>query len=301
MSKLPELKNAALAVAFLLDADVMDHISETLANAVGDKAIGHLEGLVKKLGSMANFLAASDVKCAETTLTLKATSETLKGVTISLGAMALNTMNPPPLPQALAKASSSPSTLLDITKAPAMHDLSHEEVSKIQQCVLCDARTVLIEFDPNDTEAPSDFMATGSSKLHDDLNKILKRLDERDMALRKGEDGEIEIVTPQTHAIGLKNLSRSAYLAESDTADSASRFCHYATTDWIFFTAIFGDGVSIVDKTYSIIACFIPCLGSFDPGNTDCLRTIELENGLKLDTITSVLWLKQPDQCSSKQ
>ncbi|KNZ72329.1 hypothetical protein J132_04019 [Termitomyces sp. J132] len=310
MSKLLELRNMALAVAFLLDADVMDHVLETLANAVADKAIGRLEGLVEKLGSMANFLAASDAKCTETTLTLKATSETLKGVTILLGAMAPNTTNPPPrkhVPAApltwalLAKASSSPSTLLDITKAPAMHDLSHEEVSKIQQCVLHDTCTVLIEFDPNDTEAPSDFMATGSSKLRNDLNKILKRLDERDMALRKGEDGETEMVAPRTHVIGLKNLSRSAYLAEFDTADSASRFRRYATTNWIFFTAIFGDGVSIVDKTYSIIARFVPCLGSFDPGNTDCLHTIELENSLKSDTITSAPWLKQPDQHSSKQ
>ncbi|KAG5332063.1 hypothetical protein C0989_007281 [Termitomyces sp. Mn162] len=164
MSKLPELKNTALAVAFLLDADVMDHISETLANAVVDKAIGRLEGLVEKLGSMANFLAASDAKCTETTLMLKATSEMLKGHVPAA-----------PLTWALvAKASSSPSTLLDIIKAPAMHDLSHEEVSKIQQRVLRDAHTVLIEFDPNDTEAPSDFMATGSSKLRNDLNKILK-------------------------------------------------------------------------------------------------------------------------------
>ncbi|KAG5348011.1 hypothetical protein C0989_011172, partial [Termitomyces sp. Mn162] len=144
-------------------------------------------------------------------------------------------------------------------------------------------------------------MATGSSKLRNDLNKILKRLDERDMALHKGEDGETEMVAPRTHAIGLKNLSHSAYLAEFDTADSASRFRRYATTNWIFFTAIFGDGVSIVDKTYSIIAHFVPCLGSFNPGNTDCLHTIELENGLKSDTITSAPWLKQPDQHSSKQ
>ncbi|KAG5733049.1 hypothetical protein E4T56_gene3551 [Termitomyces sp. T112] len=265
-SKLPELKNTALAVAFLLNANVMDHILETLANMVADKAIGRFKGLVEKLGSTANFLAASDAKCAKTTLTLKATSEMLKGHVPAA-----------PLTWAsVAKASSSPSTLSDITKAPAMHDLSHEEVSKIQQCILHDACTVLIEFNPNDTEAPSDFTAT----------------DKRDTVLCKGKDGKIEMVAPRTHVIGLKNLSHSAYLAEFDTADSTSRFRCYMTTDWIFFTAIFGNGVSIVDKTYSIIARFVPCLGSFDPGNTDCLHTIELENGLKLDTITSALWLK---------
>ncbi|KNZ77680.1 hypothetical protein J132_04499 [Termitomyces sp. J132] len=146
-SKLPELRNAALAVAFLLDADIMDCVSDTLADAVAAKALGRIEGLVEKLGSTADFLAANDAKRAESTLALKATSETLEGVSSSLGALASKLASPPPTsvdasaPSWASIAKTAPKTTAPapITRNAPTNDLSPEDVSRIQQQSLRDA------------------------------------------------------------------------------------------------------------------------------------------------------------------
>ncbi|KAG5338436.1 hypothetical protein C0989_007284 [Termitomyces sp. Mn162] len=49
--KPPDLKNAALDTTFLLDTDIADHVSISLANVVATKALGRIEEIVKKLGS----------------------------------------------------------------------------------------------------------------------------------------------------------------------------------------------------------------------------------------------------------
>ncbi|KAG5336292.1 hypothetical protein C0989_012265 [Termitomyces sp. Mn162] len=59
-SKQLDIKNTMIAVMFLLEANILDHISESSADAVASKAPGKLEGLVNKLGSIAKFLAAID-------------------------------------------------------------------------------------------------------------------------------------------------------------------------------------------------------------------------------------------------
>ncbi|KNZ81142.1 hypothetical protein J132_03134 [Termitomyces sp. J132] len=151
-SKLPELRNAALAVAFLLDADITDCVSDTLADTVVAKALGCIEGLVEKLSSTADFLTANDAKRAESTLALKATSETLEGVSSSLGALASKLVSPPPTsidasaPSWASIAKTAPKTTAPapITRNVPTNDLSPEDVSHIQQRSLRDARTVLI-------------------------------------------------------------------------------------------------------------------------------------------------------------
>ncbi|KAG6883857.1 hypothetical protein C0993_003305 [Termitomyces sp. T159_Od127] len=61
-SKQSKLKSTTLVVAFLLKANITNHISDTLAEAVATKTIDKISMLVDKLGLTADFLAANDAK-----------------------------------------------------------------------------------------------------------------------------------------------------------------------------------------------------------------------------------------------
>ncbi|KAG6869751.1 hypothetical protein C0993_006158, partial [Termitomyces sp. T159_Od127] len=76
----------------------------------------------------------------------------------------------------------------------------------MQQRLLRDKRTVLICFDPCDKCTPKDFTATRSSKLQDDFNKLLDRLDLKATSLCQ-EDSKLDFVMLTTRAIGLRNVN----------------------------------------------------------------------------------------------
>lgn len=94
-SKHIEQKTAMIATTFILDMDITDHILDTLADMVAYKAMAKVSGLIEKLGSTANFLAASNAKHAEVTLMLQSTASTLKRVSNLLGALVPNLASPP--------------------------------------------------------------------------------------------------------------------------------------------------------------------------------------------------------------
>ncbi|KAG5349640.1 hypothetical protein C0989_002618 [Termitomyces sp. Mn162] len=109
-SKPSKLKSTALAVAFLLKANVIDQVPNVLVEAIASKALGRLSRLVKKLGSTAEFLTANNAQRAESALALKSTSETLARVSSSLDTMASKLANTPQQP-------SLPITWASIAKA----------------------------------------------------------------------------------------------------------------------------------------------------------------------------------------
>ncbi|GLB42954.1 hypothetical protein LshimejAT787_1204030 [Lyophyllum shimeji] len=90
--KSPEVRSdarqATLVVAFLLEDDITDTISDALAEAVASKTHGLLEEAAGKLDASSAFLTATDVKQVETTLTLKSVSSQLENVATSLDALA---------------------------------------------------------------------------------------------------------------------------------------------------------------------------------------------------------------------
>ncbi|KNZ78645.1 hypothetical protein J132_11086 [Termitomyces sp. J132] len=308
-SKPAKIKNAVLAMAFLLEADIMDQILSSLADAITTKTMGRLSNLVKKLSTMAEFLAANDAQRAESTLTLKLTSETLAGVSSLLDAMASKFTNPPQQPIApptwasIAKTSASPqpATVHSHQTLTPAYALSTDDKICIQQHVLHNACTVLIKFNPMDDSAPTDPSVTGTSKLQDALNKMLKTLNNKQTSLNQGKDREIKVTTLKTHAIGLKIINSSVYLTEFDTTDSADRFQHYATEYWEVINDIFSNSLDVIDKRFNLIVRFIPCEGPFDPDNFNNLHTIELKKSLPSMSITLALWLKNPDLRSPKQ
>ncbi|KAG6874701.1 hypothetical protein C0992_006930 [Termitomyces sp. T32_za158] len=273
-SRLEDLKRAAIAVAFILESDVTDHVSDTLANAVASKTIHHLGGLIEKLGSLVDFITANDATHANSTLELKATSDGLEGIFSSLNAVASKLASPPPPPSVgtpitwvliASAATPRPSPVGPSPQIPPSQSLLALDITQIQQRALRDARTVLIQHDPNDPTAPKDLTAMGTSKLHDDLNKLLAQLDKKVANIGETKDGKLIGTAPRTQAIGLKTISGSAYLAEFESADSASRFCCYMVEEWHLFDTIFGECMEVIDKAYNLIMRFVPCTGDKPP------------------------------------
>ncbi|KAG6875071.1 hypothetical protein C0992_005320 [Termitomyces sp. T32_za158] len=217
-SRLEDLKRVAIAVAFNLEPDVTDYISDTLAEAVASKAIDHLGGLIERLNSSVDFIAANDTTCAESTLELKAASNKLEGISTSLDAVASKLASPPLAPLAetpVTWASIASTALKPVLMGPSsqtsrLQHLSPADITQIQQHALRDARTVLIQFIPNDPTAPKDLTAAGTSKICEDLNKLLTRLDKKAAPPNETEDGELRSTPTCTRAIGLKTISGSA-------------------------------------------------------------------------------------------
>ncbi|KAG5339789.1 hypothetical protein C0989_003534 [Termitomyces sp. Mn162] len=272
------MKNAVLATAFLLKADITDQISSSLADVIMTKTMGRLSYLVKKLGTMAKFLAANNAQRAESTLALKSTSETLAGVSSLLDTIASKFANPPQQPIVLptwaliAKTSASPqpATVHSHQTLTPAYALSTDNKIHVQQYILCDVHTVLIKFNPMDDSTPTDPSVTSTSELQDALNKTLKTLDNKQTSLNQAK---------------MERLN-SVYLAEFNTANSADRFWHYATEHWEVINDIFGNSSDIMDKTFNLIVS---------------LHTIKLKNSLPSMSITLALWLKNPDLRFPKQ
>ncbi|KAG6875903.1 hypothetical protein C0992_001765 [Termitomyces sp. T32_za158] len=305
-SKHEDLKRASLAVAFILDANVTDRISEGLADAVAAKAAARLGEVNEKLYCTSEFLAASDAARADSTLSLSKLTTKLTAVSAALNTVTSRLA-------ATAPPSTAPVSWATIAKASANRPLrpamppqqasahSDDVAHRIHQCILRDARTVLCQFDPHDAMAPKDLSMNGSANLRAELNTLLSRLDKKEALLTATEEGEVPSTRCATHVIGLKLSSSSAYLIKFDTADSAVRFQEYATDNWALLALLFGDGFVVINKSYGVIARFVPCTGSFDPDSDACLRTIEMENNLPTDSIVSASWLKRPDLCHKGQ
>lgn len=314
--KQADLKTVAIVVAFLLDANVMDHVSDTLVEAVATKTAKHLDNLVGKLSSSADFITASDTNRAEDTLTLKSTTATLEKLTDSLSSMVTKFMSAqpsPPMPQpgprswaSVVKTHSAPhdphrqQPLSWLTGIPPS-TLTYTEQARVRQRIIQNARTILISIDREDDNTPKDFSTEGTACLCDCLNNVLTMLDAKTLLPAGLEEGEEVPPHLITRVIGMKTTKRGAYLLEFDSADSAQRFWEYADSNWTAFEDIFGYSMEVRPKAYALIAHFVPCLGQFNPSNRTSLEIIERENGLPRGAIMKAAWLKRPELRSSWQ
>ncbi|KNZ72744.1 hypothetical protein J132_01948 [Termitomyces sp. J132] len=198
-----KLKNATIVVAFLLETDITNHVSNALAEAVTRKTVDRIGELVEKLGSMANFLAANNAKYTESILALKATSNTLAGVSFSLDMLASKLASPTPATTqsptwaSVAKAAPTCLTPLQHGQHQDSNNLTPQDLISVQQHQLCNTQTVLIFFNSHDDNAPKNFTATSSLTLHDKLNTLLGQLNINATTLCQ-EDGEVNFITPST-------------------------------------------------------------------------------------------------------
>ncbi|KAG6862576.1 hypothetical protein C0993_002550 [Termitomyces sp. T159_Od127] len=217
-----------IVVAFLLEANITDVLSNSLVEAMASKTQVKLVGIVDKIGSTAKFLTANNAQHAELTLMLKATSNMLEGVSSFLDALTFKLVSPPSAPPSslwtsIAKAMPTNLSPLMPHQAPTINLLSMQEMLIVQQHQLQDACMILVGYNPNNTNTLKDLTATGSSTLHSNLNKLLEQLDTKSDIFCQG-NGKIDVILPKTRVIGLKAIRTSAYLAELDNVDSAYRF-----------------------------------------------------------------------------
>ncbi|KAG6838792.1 hypothetical protein C0991_008411 [Blastosporella zonata] len=73
----PEARNALLAIAFLIEDNVTDGITDTLVEAVVTKTLACLVPIANSLATLAFFASANDSNRADNTLTLQSITDKL--------------------------------------------------------------------------------------------------------------------------------------------------------------------------------------------------------------------------------
>ncbi|KAG6876298.1 hypothetical protein C0993_004189, partial [Termitomyces sp. T159_Od127] len=94
-SKPEDLKQAIITVTFLLDANITDHISDSLTQAVATKAIDCIGDLIKKLEILIDFLVTNNAKHTKSSVELREAVKKLEGVTSLLDTLASKLVSPP--------------------------------------------------------------------------------------------------------------------------------------------------------------------------------------------------------------
>ena len=182
---LPKVPNEAIAaihvVAFLIEENITDNLSIQLAAAVADKVNALLSDIKANLATAKTFLEANSIQQASTSIELKevatqhaSTTNNLNTLTTKLSTLSLP--KEPPAPHWPSVPTSQPPPTTNIPrnfdpKAPAHH-------TRIQQCLLSTACTILIQTDPKEKFTSQELTLDSISKLHVDINKCLQQLDE---------------------------------------------------------------------------------------------------------------------------
>ncbi|KAG5352166.1 hypothetical protein C0989_003471, partial [Termitomyces sp. Mn162] len=148
-SKPAKLRTAAIAIASLLNANVTDHISDALANAIATKTLNCISSLVNKLKSTMDFLTANNAKQAKSMLTLRAMSKTLEEVSTSLDALASKLTNAPsPMPAGppswASILKSAPSQPAPPSSTPGLNSLIPNKITQVQQHMCHNTCSILI-------------------------------------------------------------------------------------------------------------------------------------------------------------
>ncbi|KAG6876268.1 hypothetical protein C0993_004595 [Termitomyces sp. T159_Od127] len=167
----------------------------------------------------------------------------------------------------------------------------------LQQRLLRDAKTMLVEVELEDPSAPQDRSPHGDHKL------CMQVKVDKDMSdLMAGDESLTLSLTEPTWIRGIMALACRAYLLEFNSVDSAEQFWGYAQDpDWEVATASFGSTAKVIDKAHSLIVRFIPCKGEFDPSSPTDLTAFENKNNLPVGSVMVVTWLKKAENRSASQ
>ncbi|KAG5640478.1 hypothetical protein DXG03_008377 [Asterophora parasitica] len=93
-----DVKNTFLAVAFLLEDDITNSVSEALVDTVTTKTLNCLKPIMDKLKTAGLFVTATNTQQAQTTLSLKDISTHLATITASLSDLSSKLATSAPLP-----------------------------------------------------------------------------------------------------------------------------------------------------------------------------------------------------------
>ncbi|KAG6852381.1 hypothetical protein C0991_012561 [Blastosporella zonata] len=202
-----QAKNALIAVALLLDADITDHISDTLANAVATKTLARLEATASSLATSATFASANDTNCADTTVTLQKITETLATICRAIPSQAATWAS-------VARA--------NIPASRVFNPDASDRHTRLQQRVIRDSRIVTFEHLTADPSAPQDTSTPGLLALRTKINETLATADtETDTPDKTLVRGIMASTKPDS--------DKTTLTIELDTPKSAQRILKYAT------------------------------------------------------------------------
>ena len=291
-----EAANTIRAVAFILDTDITDNISTSLATAVSDKINTNLSTILTGLTASQTFLEALSTQQAETALKMD-NAATL--VSNSTGTYVTTSQN---LTALVAKTASSTKWPLPTQsmQLPNVHDPNaSDSTTKLQQRLLLAARSVFITVDHANPSSPRDRTPPALQKIKVAFNKAI--LDIEDIEnFTWDADGDGPAVKTKTVIRGIQALDKG-YLIDMDTPESANRLKAYIGDYDDLLPVHLGNTATLKRKIYNLIFKFVPCQGEFDPSDINSLLDIEQANDLTPGSIVSATWIKRPDRRSPNQ
>ncbi|KAG6808716.1 hypothetical protein H0H92_003157 [Tricholoma furcatifolium] len=260
-----DVQNAVLAVAFLLEDNVKDVISTSLADKLTSKVMSQVEEATSRLSSAADFASATDTARAESTISLKSVADQLQAVSANLDKVSqtLSTVTARPSPAPAATWAN----IVKNTTPPvsAVFDpLATDQQTRAQQRAVQMSKTVLVALDPDTSPLAKDRSPATMSQLRTKLNDALQDLNtEYDLFSVDQEPTEA-----RTHIRGLSIIRNGSLLLEFDTPSSAERFKSYTSepTCTLLSTHL-GVEAKIKTRPCVLIVRFVP-IASFDPSDS---------------------------------
>ncbi|KAG5349489.1 hypothetical protein C0989_003477 [Termitomyces sp. Mn162] len=180
-----DMKNAILAVAFLLEDDITDQKADVITEAVATKVLDWVNNIVNHLTSSTEFASATGTSQAEKTLALKEISGQLQSVSSLLNnavskicsmplAPAMQSQAPPRPTWANIAAAHTPGHTLQI---PTQFNLDLlMQHTCLQQHLICDSKMVLIEVNTKNLTFLQDCSPNSTFKTCKRLNMHLAKV-----------------------------------------------------------------------------------------------------------------------------
>ncbi|KAG6838555.1 hypothetical protein C0991_010712, partial [Blastosporella zonata] len=218
-----DIRNTLLSVAFLINSDITDHISDALTEAITSKteaSLSKLENAASRLADSANFLAANDISRATASITLDKIAQKLNTVTNALTALSSpppQTTTQPPPSRGTTSWADAVRTNLSTPSSRYFNPASDVSHTRLQQRVIRDSRIIRINFLKSDDTVPTDHSPNGLATLRESINQRLTTIDSRN---------DIEFLDhsksppPKTLVRGINATDKGAFILELDTAES---------------------------------------------------------------------------------
>ena len=303
--KLPaDASSAIRAVAFLLRAHADELLSTTVADAIIDKTIDKLNGPLDKLNDTINvtkeFLEATSQKQAAELLSLQESlilhSSSVKSLA-EVADKATHNNNPRGLPDsawpqlvgANHVAHRQSSAILPLVQG------SERYGPKVAQRVALATKQLMLDYGPLDEgEEPCPKTIKAQRELCQLFNGWIDKGNSSDVTDGQPPNGPTRAVR------SVSIFDRPSILLEFDTADSKIQFVDMINKNPALLAEL-NPRTRIRPRTYSVIFCFVPCNGPFDPNADEHLRNIENDNDLPANSIVAASWCKRPDRRSPSQ
>ncbi|KAF8799543.1 hypothetical protein BYT27DRAFT_7263847 [Phlegmacium glaucopus] len=209
LPKMPqEAVNAIRATAFILEDDITDKDSSSIASLVVNKVQAGLTDILSGLLATQTFFKASSTQQANLTLDLKESMSQSKLVTNNLSNVAakLTDLSPPPATASPPIQWPAPSQrLIPCSLPPNVYDPSvPSSTTQLRQRLLLAARSILVQSDPDDISTPSDRSPLAVQKIHEALNQKLVEIEDTHTSSWDSDDDP----KPKTSIKGVQILKR---------------------------------------------------------------------------------------------